>query len=73
MEDSHIGLGQWLTALWLIAERNMNISSYEIARRVGITQKSAWLMMKRIRRTMELAGISLEDLTARTAETTATS
>ena len=71
MEDSHIGLGQWLIALWLIAERNMDISSYEIARKVGITQKSAWLMMKRIRRTMDLAGISPGDLTGRTVESTA--
>ena len=61
MEDSRIGLGQWLTALWLMAERDLKISSYEVARRVGITQKSAWLMMKRIRRAMDLSGISLED------------
>lgn len=52
MEDSHIGLGQWLTALWLMAEREMNISSYELARRIGITQKSAWLMIRRIRETL---------------------
>jgi hypothetical protein len=61
MEDSRIGLGQWLTALWLMAERDLKISSYEIARHVGITQKSAWLMMKRIRRAMDLSGTSLED------------
>jgi len=57
MEDSRIGLGQWLTALWLMAERDLKISSYEVAHRVGITQKSAWLMMKRIRRAMDPAGI----------------
>ncbi len=60
MEDSHVSLCQWLMALWLIAERGMRISSYEIARRIGITQKSAWLMMKRIRRTMEFADIRAE-------------
>jgi Transposase zinc-ribbon domain len=60
MEDSRISLGRWLMALWLIAERNSAISSYEIARRIGITQKSAWLMMKRIRRAVDLAGISLD-------------
>lgn len=65
MEDSHIGLGQWLIALWLMAERNMDISSYEVARKVGITQKSAWLMMKRIRRTIELSGKSFEALMGR--------
>jgi hypothetical protein len=60
MEDSRIGLSQWLTALWLIAERGLTISSYEMARRIGITQKSAWLLIKRIRRTMEVAGIPVE-------------
>jgi hypothetical protein len=62
LEHSHIGLGQWLTALWLIAERDAQISSYEMARRVGITQKSAWLMIKRVRRTMDLAGVSPGEL-----------
>jgi hypothetical protein len=62
MEDSRIGLGQWLTALWLMAERDLKISSYEVAHKVGITQKSAWLMMKRVRRAMDLAGISREDI-----------
>lgn len=60
LEDSHIGLGQWLMALWLMNERRQ-MSSYELARRVGITQKSAWLMMKRIRRAMDLSGISPEE------------
>jgi hypothetical protein len=60
LEDSHVGLGQWLKALWLVAERDLAISSYELARRVGITQKSAWLMMKRLRKTMELSGISTQ-------------
>lgn len=62
MEDSRIGLGQWLMALWLMAERDLKISSYEVAHKVGITQKSAWLMMKRIRRAMDLSGISREDV-----------
>jgi hypothetical protein len=58
MEDSRIGLGQWLTALWLLAERDLAVSSYEVARRIGITQKSAWLMIKRIRRALDLAANS---------------
>jgi Transposase zinc-ribbon domain len=62
MEDSRISPGQWLMALWLIAERNRAISSYEVARRIGITQKSAWLMMKRIGKTLELSGISPDQL-----------
>jgi|SRR5579862_1764278 len=55
LEDSRMGLGQWLLALWLLAERNFAISSYELARRIGVTQKSAWLMLKRIRKTLALS------------------
>jgi Transposase zinc-ribbon domain len=62
MEDSRISPGQWLMALWLIAERNRAISSYEVARKIGITQKSAWLMMKRIGKILELSGISPDQL-----------
>lgn len=65
MEDSRISLCQWLTALWLIAERNRAISSYEVARRIGITQKSAWLMLKRISKAFELAGVSSDQLAAK--------
>lgn len=65
MEDSRISLCQWLTALWLIAERNRAISSYEVARRIGITQKSAWLMMKRIGKAIELSGVSPDQLAVR--------
>jgi hypothetical protein len=55
MEDSRVALGQWLLALWLMAERNLAISSYELARRIGVTQKSAWLMIRRIRRALDMA------------------
>jgi hypothetical protein len=65
LEDSRIGLGQWLTALWFIAERGLTISSYDMARRIGITQKSAWLLLKRIRKTMEAAAIGTENLAVR--------
>jgi hypothetical protein len=63
MQDSRISLCQWLTALWLIAEHNCAISSYEVARRIGVTQKSAWLLMKRIGKALELSGISPDQLT----------
>jgi hypothetical protein len=55
MADSRVALGQWLMALWLLAERNLTISSYELARRIGVTQKSAWLMIRRIRRALAQA------------------
>jgi hypothetical protein len=47
-EDSHIPLGLWLTAIWMAANAPKP-SSHEVARRLGITQKSAWSMLRRIR------------------------
>ena len=48
-EDSPIGLDKWFTALWLIVNCKNGVSSYEIARDLGISQKSAWHMMHRLR------------------------
>src|SRR5262249_47828011 len=48
-EDSPIGLDKWLPAVWLIVNCKNGISSYEIARDLGVTQKTAWFMMHRIR------------------------
>lgn len=52
-EDSPIGLDKWLPALWLIVSCKNGISSYEVAAALGITQKSAWFMMHRIRLAMQ--------------------
>jgi transposase-like protein len=49
MEDSPIALDKWLTALWLVVNCKNGISSYEIMRHVGVTQKSAWFLLHRIR------------------------
>ena len=49
MEDSPIGLDKWLCAMWLLVNCKNGISSYEIARDLGISQKSAWHMMHRLR------------------------
>jgi transposase-like protein len=48
-EDSPISLDKWLTATWMIANCKNGISSYEIHRALGVTQKSAWFMLHRIR------------------------
>jgi transposase-like protein len=48
-EDSPIGLEKWLPAVWLLVTCKNGISSYEVARDLGISQKSAWHMMHRIR------------------------
>lgn len=48
-EDSPLGLDKWLTAMWLVVSCKNGISSYEIHRALGITQKTAWFMDHRIR------------------------
>src|SRR5665213_3045697 len=52
-EDSAIKLDKWLTAMWMLANCKNGVSSYEIARSVGVTQKSAWFMLHRIREAMK--------------------
>src|SRR5947209_13231258 len=51
-EDSAIPLSKWLLAMWMIANCRNGVSSYEIHRAIGVTQKSAWFMMHRIRLAM---------------------
>lgn len=51
-EDSPIGLDKWLAAIWMIANAKNGVSSYEIARNLGVTQKTAWFMLHRIRLAM---------------------
>jgi len=48
-EDSALGLDKWLPAIWLAANSKNGISSHELARSLGTTQKSAWFMLHRIR------------------------
>src|SRR5580692_2046306 len=52
-EDSPIGLDKWLPALWLLVSCKNGISSYELHRALGVTQKTAWFMLHRIRLAME--------------------
>jgi transposase-like protein len=53
MEDSALGLDKWLFAMWIICNAKNGVSSYELARSVGVTQKSAWFMLHRIRLAMQ--------------------
>lgn len=53
MEDSPIGLDKWLAAIWLIANAKNGISSYEVSRALGVTQKSGWFLLHRIRLAMQ--------------------
>lgn len=52
-EDSPIGFEKWLPAMWLIANEKNGISSYELHRGLGVTQKTAWFMLHRIRLAMQ--------------------
>ncbi|MBI2829417.1 MAG: transposase [Acidobacteria bacterium] len=53
-EDSPLSLDKWLVALWLIVNCKNGISSCEMARHLGITQKSAWFMNHRLRMALHL-------------------
>lgn len=48
-EDSPLPLQKWLPALWLLTNCKNGISSYELARALGVTQKTAWFMLQRLR------------------------
>ncbi len=61
-EDSAIPLEKWFVAIWLIANAKNGISSYEMGRSLGVTQKTAWHMDHRIRLAMEVGSIDIEKL-----------
>lgn len=52
-EDSALGLDKWLPCVWMIANAKNGISSHEISRAIGVTQKTAWFMLQRIRLAMQ--------------------
>jgi hypothetical protein len=54
MEDSPLSLDKWLPAMWLVASSRTGISSWELHRALGVTQKTAWLLLHRVR--LALAG-----------------
>ena len=54
MRTRAIGLEKWLPALWLLTNCKNGISSYELARALDVTQKTAWFMLSRLR--LALAG-----------------
>lgn len=52
-EDSAVPLDKWLAAIWLIANSKNGISSHELARSIGVTQKTGWFVLHRIRLAMQ--------------------
>jgi len=61
LEDSPLGLDKWFAGIWMVANCKNGISSYEMARDLGITQKSAWFMDHRIRLAMKAGSIMKMD------------
>jgi transposase-like protein len=60
-EDSPLGLDKWLPAVWLIANSKNGISSHELGRALGVTQKSTWFMLHRIRLAMQTGSFNMFD------------
>lgn len=52
-EDSPLGMDKWMAAFWMITNAKNGVSSYEIHRALGVTQKSAWFMLHRIREALK--------------------
>jgi transposase-like protein len=52
-EDSAIGFDKWLPAMWLLSSNKNGVSSLELHRALGVTQKTAWFMLHRIRTAMQ--------------------
>jgi transposase-like protein len=56
-EDSALGFDKWLPAFWMIVNAKNGISSCELSRALGVTQKTAWFMLHRIRLAMQSGSI----------------
>ena len=68
-EDSPLGLDKWLCGIWLITNAKNGISSCEVGRALGITQKSAWFLLHRVRLAMQMGSIEKMDGTIEVDET----
>ena len=56
-EDSPLGLDVWFVAMWLIVNAKNGISSYEVSRALGVTQKTAWFLLHRVRHIMKTGSL----------------
>lgn len=63
-EGSNISFRKWFAAICLIVNHKKGISSYQLARDVRVTQRTAWFMLQRIRRDLGLDNDSTEQLEA---------
>jgi hypothetical protein len=65
-EDSPLGIDKWLMAMWQVVNDRNGISSYEVSRMIGVSQKSTWFMDHRIRHALH-RGQRLKPCSAATA------
>jgi ISXO2-like transposase domain len=56
-EDSPLSLDKWFVAIWMVANCKNGVSSYELGRSIGVTQKSAWFMLHRVRLAMQAGSL----------------
>jgi transposase-like protein len=56
-EDSPLGMGKWMAAFWLLVNCKNGISSYEVGRDLGVTQRTAWFMLHRVRLALQQGSI----------------
>ena len=52
-EGTHIGLRKWFIAIYIFSSHKKGVSSHQLAKDLGVTQKSAWFMLGRIRKALE--------------------
>lgn len=60
-EDSPLSLDKWFVTIWMVANCKNGVSSYEVHRAIGVTQKSAWFMLHRIRLAMQAGSLMKAD------------
>jgi transposase-like protein len=60
-EDSPLGLDKWLCAMWQVVNCKNGVSSYEVHRAIGVTQKTAWFMDHRIRLALRMGSFEKLD------------
>jgi transposase-like protein len=68
-EDSPLPLSKWMTAVWMIVNAKNGISSWEIHRALGLTQKTAWFVLHRIREALRTGTFEKFDGTVESDET----
>jgi transposase-like protein len=68
-EDSPLSLDKWFVVIWMIANCKNGVSSYEVHRAIGVTQKSAWFMLHRIRLAMQAGSLMKAEGTVEADET----